>query len=482
VEGLTNKLLDIREPAPDYTRRYAGKISGNQHSRGADVERAQDSRAAATSDTATGGAAPRDDLSGAFFWLTAFCFIYCARPEDWIPLVGYLPLAKISGLFALIGLFISLGRSKRRLRDLPREAIYLLLLVGILFLSAVFSPIWRGGALSRTIDFSKVCVAWLLTFMLVTSMMRLRRIIFIQTISVVIITAASIIKGHSQPRLEGVIGGIYSNPNDLAFAIVLSLPFALAFLISAKGMFVKAAWAFGMLIMAVALLMTASRAGFITLVISGAVCLWHFGIRGRRLYLIAAVVFIGSVLLLTLGHQLKNRLMTLTGETPTADVRSAYGSFEARQFLIRKAVEGIIHYPLLGVGVRQFEVYSTIWHEVHMTYLQIAVEGGIAALVLYVMFFRRGFSNLRQLRRRRDLDPETRLFIGALHSSMVGFVVGACFAPEAYQFFPYFTVAYTSALLKLIQEQDHASRKPVLRPIPGERNSTEVLPRSLVRS
>ena len=141
-----------------------------------------------------------------------------------------------------------------------------------------------------------------------------------------------------------------------------------------------------------------------------------------------------------------------------------------------------MHYPVLGVGVRQFDVYSTTWQEVHMAYLQIAVEGGIGALLFYVAFFGRGFFNLRRLRHRRDLSPEMRMFVGALHSSLVGFVVGACFAPEAYQFFPYFTVAYTSAILKMTQEQDLASGEQVLCPTPGDSNSREVFSRYLVSS
>ena len=430
--------------------------------------------ATAAQSTGVGHVSRRNTLSGAFFWLSAFYFVYCARPEDWIPGLAYIPLAKISGLVALVGLLTSLGRTERRLRDLPKEAVYLLVMIGILFVSAVLSPVWRGGALSRTIDFSKVYVAWLLTFMLVTSITRLRRIIFIQTISVVMITAVSIVKGHSRPRLEGVIGGIYSNPNDLAFAVVLSLPFALAFLVSAKGLLRKAAWACSMLVMAAALFMTASRAGFITLVISGAVCLWHFGLRGKRLYLIAATGFFGTVLLFTAGQKLKDRFLAMSGEDLNSQVEtSAYGSYEARQFLMRRAVQGILHYPVLGIGVRNFQTYSTIWRDVHMTYLQVAVEGGIAALVLYLMFFWRGFSNLRKLRRRRDLDTETKVFVGALHSSLVGFVVGACFAPEAYQFFPYFTVAYTSALAATLQKSEPALAAP-LATISSEHSSAEV--------
>src|SRR5271170_1432736 len=61
-----------------------------------------------------------EPLKGAYLWLAVFYVVYCARPEDWIPAFHSVPLAKISGVFAIIGLLLSLGRSKRGLRDLPR--------------------------------------------------------------------------------------------------------------------------------------------------------------------------------------------------------------------------------------------------------------------------------------------------------------------------------------------------------------------------
>jgi O-antigen ligase len=216
------------------------------------------------------------------------------------------------------------------------------------------------------------------------------------------------------------------------------------------------AWIAGMLVMGLALFMTASRGGFITLVVAGLVCLWHFGVKGRRFSLVVASVFAVVILLAVAGHPLLSRLSTFVGKTDTRQQVQALGSYEQRKYLVERALQGIVHYPVLGVGVRNFQEYSGIWRDVHVTYLQIAVEGGIPVLVLYLLFFLRGFSNLRKLRRRRDLDEETTLFIGALHSSMVGFVVGALFSPEAYQFFPYFAVAYTAVLLATVSEQEGA--------------------------
>ena len=392
-----------------------------------------------------------DPTKGAFFWLSIFFVVYCARPEDWIPGLKYFPLAKITAILAMWGLFTTLGRTKRTLKDLPKEARLLLIMIGLLYLGAFLSPVWRGGAVSNTIDFSKVYIAWVLIFLLITTFDRLRQIIFIQIFSVVVVCAVALVKGHSAPRLDGVLGGIYGNPNDLAFAIVLSLPFALAFMVTARNAVIKVFWLCGMLVMVVAIFLTASRGGFIDLIISGSVTLYYFAIKGKRPYLIVATALIGVVVMAAAGGRLYNRFAALSGDSTTDP--SAYGSYEDRKYLMSRAVSAIEHYPIFGIGVNNFTSYSSIWREVHMTYLQICAEGGIAVLILYLMFFRRAFKNLKILRQTKNLDPDIVLFVGALQGSLVGFAVGACFAPEAYQYFPYFAVAFTATLLQTVKEQ-----------------------------
>src|SRR5258708_36954786 len=70
------------------------------------------------------------------------------------------------------------------------------------------------------------------------------------------------------------------------------------------------------------------------------------------------------------------------------------------------------------------------------------------------MFCFRVFIDLKFIRQTKNLDPDIVLCVGALHSSLIGFVVGACFAPEAYQFFPYFAVAFTATLLQTVKENE----------------------------
>jgi len=394
-----------------------------------------------------------DPTKRAFFWLSAFFVVYCARPEDWLPGLKYIPMAKITAILAMWGLFSVWGRTKRTFKDIPNEGKLLLAMIGLMYLGGFLSPVWKGGAVSRTIDFSKVYVAWILIFLLITTFQRLKKIIYIQTASVAVICFVSVIKGHSTPRLNGVLGGIYSNPNDLAFAIVITLPFALAFLLTSRSAIAKIAWVVGMLGMGTALVLTASRAGFINLIISGTVTLYHFGVRGRRLYLIVAVAFIGVVLLAVAGGTLYDRFSALSGESGRAQ-DSAYESYQARIFLMERAVDAIEHYPVLGIGASNMETYSLIWHQVHMTYLQVCAEGGIPVLIIYLLFIGKAFKNLRILRRaEKQLEPGMVMFTGALHSSFIGFVVGALFAPEGYQFFPYFAVAFTAVMVQICKDQ-----------------------------
>src|SRR5215472_2282888 len=313
---------------------------------------------------------PRDPTGAAFFWLSAFFVVYCARPEDWIPGLTYVPLAKISALFAIIGVLTTIGRTRRTFKDLPVEAKYLLAMILLLLAFSFLSPVWRGGALLKSFEFGKVYFVFVLTFLLVTTVARLRLLILIQASSVALVSLITVLKGSNHPRLEGALNGIYSNPNDLAFAIVLTFPLILLLLLTSKSMLLKGVWAMSMLMMLYTLLRTASRAGFIDLVISGTVALWLFGVKGKRPQLILVTVVAGVLFLAVAGKHLRERFEAVEGSVENSEDQKAYGSFEERKQLMIIAARGMLHYPLTGVGTGDFPSYSGKWKAVHMTYLQ----------------------------------------------------------------------------------------------------------------
>jgi O-antigen ligase len=404
----------------------------------------------------------REPLRGAYFWLVFFFIVYCIRPEDWVPGLHVIPLAKISGLFAALALFLSIGRSKRPIQQLPLEIWFTAILTVWLTASSLLSPVWRGGAFFKSLDFAKLLVAMVVGFLVVTSLARLKRLLFVQAASVVVIAAISLVTGHSHLRAYGLVGGMYENSNDLAFAIALTIPLCFAFALGTRSMIMKAFWGGGSLGMIVTLFLTGSRGGAITLAIATLVCLWHFGIQGKRPQLILATIVAVVGLFAFEGNVVVQRFSAMTGNVNDTFQLSAYESYRQRSLLIDLSISALKDHPLFGLGTGDFEVYSGLWHEVHLAYLQVAVEGGIPALFLYLGIFWCGYKNLRRLS-RMTLDPESQLFTWALHGTLVGFLVGALFAPDAYQFFPFFTVMYIAALRATVEEQSQPELIPAAR-------------------
>ncbi len=384
----------------------------------------------------------RIPLAGAYVSLLLFMVIYCARPEDWIPGLSVVPLAKMAGGLALLALMFSL----RQLRSsLPREVIYLILLVGQLFLAAAMSTVWRGGAVLQTLDFAKVLLIIIVMSVALNTASRLRRLIFVQAASVAVIAAVAVWKGHLLlGRLEGTLGAYYSDPNDLALAIIISLPLCLALLFLSRGAVQKVAWGLAIAVMLYAVFSTGSRGGFVALIVTAAVFLWEFAIQGRRLYLLALAVLAGVLLWQSSGGLLVGRLKGTFNLKEDSVVTEA--SAEARKQLFLRSVEVTKQHPLFGVGPGNFQEISGFWHETHNAFTQLSSEGGVPAFALYVLILWCGFKNLRATKRLASGRTESSLFARALLASLAGYVAGSVFLSVAYAFFPYFLVAYTTAL------------------------------------
>ena len=401
------------------------------------------------------GALRRKSLMGVFAALLLFTVIYFARPEDWIPGLSSAPLAKIAGLLVLVTLVLSLQYIRQ---GLPRETLFVALLVGQLFISSILSPLWRGGAFLLTLEFAKVLLVVIAIHAAVTTVRRLRALILAQAASVAMIAAVAIWKGHLiLGRLEGVLGGNYADPNDLALAIIMSLPLCLVLLFLTRNWLMKILWSISLVVMAYAVLVTGSRGGFLALVVAAAISLWEFGIRGRRPYLLGFALLASLILWQYAGGMVIGRLKgTLDANDDTA---AAYGSAQARERLLWRSIEVTAEHPLFGVGPGNFDQVSGQWHTTHNSLTLMSSEGGLPALVLYVLILVRGFKNLKASKRLARRRTESGMLTGALFASLAAYAVGSLFLSVAYGFFPYILVAYTAALLSITRKSAAQSRE-----------------------
>lgn len=387
---------------------------------------------------------------GAYVALLLFMIIYCVRPQDWIPGLSDVPLAKITGILAILALVFSLRRIQS---SLPREVLFLLFLIVQLFLASLMSPVWRGGALQTTLNLAKLPIIILVITAAVTTLFRLRLLIFTQATSVSIIASVLIWKGHlNQGRLQGILGGLYSDPNDLALEMVMSLPLGLALLFLTRNKFWKAFWAISILTMSYVVFLTGSRGGFLAFLVVVGVCLWEFAIRGRRRYLLTLAALAGFLLLQFSGGMLVGRLKgTFDAKDSTTD---AFGSAQARQQLFWRSLQVTAEHPFFGVGPGNFDQVSGQWHTTHNSLTLMSSEAGIPAVILYVLILMSGFKNLKLTKRLASGQTESGVLARAFFASLAGYFVGSLFLSVAYQFFPYILVGYTTVLFSIVRKSN----------------------------
>lgn len=386
--------------------------------------------------------------------LVLFSYYYFIRPEDFIPGLDVIPLAKIMGGIALLALLF--GANARKGQKIPLELKVLTLLL-IHMLITVPLAYWRGGAYEFVVNrFSKgVIVAYLVVFS-VRKVNELRRLLMIQAGTVVLITIASVLVRHTlEGRLMGIQKGILENPNDLAINIAINFPLAVAFMLGEKGALRRGSWAVGLAFMLYATVATYSRSGLIALLITILICLWEYGIKGRRMLLLVGTGIVGVCgMAVVLGTP---RYLTRVGTIFTqSNLEGSLdkNSIAARKELLLESLRLTMQHPIFGVGPGNFAVVTQRWQPTHNTYTGISSETGLPGIILFVLLLVLSLRKVKNVRKLPGYEEHenVRLWTSALRAALIAYIVGATFATTEYNLFPYFMVGYICALYKIASQ------------------------------
>jgi O-antigen ligase len=389
----------------------------------------------------------RQRAKGAYLALVVLAALYFGRPEDVIPGLGVVPMAKIAGGLALLGLVLSLMSGPKR--KFAPETKYV---VALFVWCAITIPFayWRAGALLVVMTrLSKGVIVAVLVALVVQEVWQLKRLIWVQAAAVATMTVVSVALHHTKNgRLVGVLGGVFENPNDLAINIALNWPICMAFFFMTRGP-KKLIWGAASLIMLAGVEMTYSRSGFLALVVAALMVLWEFGVRGKRpfLFLAAAVLGIG-ILVISPGHYAA-RIASIVVKND-ADPSGEESRAQRKQLIMESIVDAFQH-PIFGIGPGNFEATNGAWRVAHNSYTEIAAEAGFPAFTLFCLMFYRALYNLRMVRQSQAYEGDSALrgLTGGLWVSVAAYMVGAMFASTEYSMYPYFLVGYTTALYQI---------------------------------
>ena len=244
--------------------------------------------------------APRGKHWLAFAGVYLFTLMLYARPNDLFPALGDFPLVKIvaiSVLLIYIGSKISAGE-RLSVWTLEMTMLVVIAALGLLFMPIAASP--KDSLDTLTDPYLKTVII----FILMVNLIDTRQRIFSLWKLVVVCGAAlgvgairSYMKGEFTAqglRIEGLVGGMFENPNDLATALNILLPFAVALTVASKGL-ARLFYLGCAAVLTIGVLVTLSRGGFLGLIASSGVLLWKLG-RGRRLKTMLGAALICGIL------------------------------------------------------------------------------------------------------------------------------------------------------------------------------------------
>src|SRR5438034_413129 len=249
-------------------------------------------------------------------------------------------------------------------------------------------------------------------------------------------------------RVPGYLSALTSNPSDVALTLSIILPLAVGLALASRSRSQRLALAAVIALGVAGVVVTFSRAGFLFLTTTLFLYLARLK-RGRIGILLLVLLLV--VLMLNVDGFI-DRIETI------ADVQTE-SSAHARWETMKGAIRLMVEYPLFGVGIGQNmlapnQAGGPRWSLIHNVYLQIAVDLGIPALVVYLLLFHRTLRSVVQAPRAwRARGVDLSHLAQGLEISLIGFAVAAMFYPVAYHLFFFYLAGLAVAVKRLCREQ-----------------------------
>jgi O-antigen ligase len=375
-----------------------------------------------------------------------FTFLVYFRPYELFPSLTWLSKGAFIVAVMTLAVFIpaQLGL-ENRITARPREVklVIALLVTGLLSIPLALEP---PRAVQSFIEFFKVVAMFIVMVNVLRTEKRLKALIQLVLFASCVLSLAAL-NDYAQGnlalqgrRIAGLIGGLFSNPNDLALHLVTMIPISLGLVLGSRSVFSKVFYLICALLLTAGMVATFSRGGFLGFMFVIGFLVWKLARRNRVIFGSLAVTLILAAIALTPGAY-RSRIATTRDDSAVA-----------RTDDLKRSILVAARHPLFGVGMDNYILYSNVNKATHNAYTQVASEMGIAALLLYLGFLITPFNRLRSIAEASTTDkrkpPVYYLAIG-LQASLVGYMVISFFASVAYLWYAYYLVAYAICLRRL---------------------------------
>ena len=406
-------------------------------------------------------------MSLAFIFLITFLVMVYTRPYEVLPFLMGLKLTKVSGILALIFLFLENYRKGVVWREKSFRLFFY-----IIVLSVALLPIswWPGKSLDfLKSNYLKVFLVFFALLVVVNRSERLNTLIVTIFFSTTFV-AMRIIKAYASGmvtydldgtrRVIGVGTLADSDPNHMSGVLAMALPMGLYLLYTRKDPFKRLFYLLSLLSIVAAAVFTGSRGGFFALAV-GFLTFFFSLYRGRIGRFIVISALLGTITFAMMPAMYQERILSIFSERDYnfVDVRGG------RLAIWKRGINAMIAHPQ-GVGIKNYTLAEAEerrkmgitgrWMVAHNSFIQVGVELGLIGLLLYILFLRSGFTNLKRaqgLAMQRG-DRNAILCIYAVRSSLMAFLVSSFFLSQAYYWSLYIFTALTAIIKFTLQKEE----------------------------
>ena len=404
----------------------------------------------------------------AYAGLILFTILLYLRPNELLP-IGTFPIVKIMTIGTLAAFFVERLAQGAAFSVMPKPFKYLLVMAGLTLLSIPLGLDPAASFAGFTDLFLKILLVFLLMINVVTSFRRLRLMMEVTVLCAAVVAALTLfgyVQGKNMVedfRAAGALGGIFRNPNDLALAMNVLIPISVGLGLSRPNPLSKLLYFVCAAVLAMTVVITHSRAGFLTIAVAGA----FFLVQLSRRY--PAAWGVGALAAAALLATSPGRIFTIFDAS--GGNATAAESASARWGLMMRSLEVAGANPirwLFGVGLENFHIVSHKELVNHNAYLQVFNEVGLPALIFYILFLASVIGiTARIAKRYRKVRGYRQVWLMAIgiQTALVAYAVGSFFASVAFHWYVYYPAAFAVCLQQLLARVE---------PVPAHR---EVTPR-----
>ena len=429
------------------------------------------------------GSPARSRRSAVAFWaLMYFVFSLLIAPQTMVPGLDALRLAAVSVVIAVIAHVAKALRDRQSvLGDHP--ALTWAAVLGCWALVTVPFSVWPGGTVALLFDlyFKSLVIFWLLGAIIDTRA-RLQQFATWLTLLTVPISVTGILNfvngvyipggNDSAPRIMGYDAPLTANPNDFALVLCMMLPLAGALAVAETRPLRRLVFATIALLDVVAVVITFSRTGFLTLATLAVALLFRLSAR-RAVPWLLALVGLALALLPFLPAGYLEHMGTIT-----AIDTDATGSAQHRWSDSLAAASLVLANPILGAGAGMSvlalnDARGETWTQVHNVYLEYATDLGLPGLIFFIMLLATCLRVVAKVVRETshaDGARDLRCVAVGVQLMLIAFVVAGFFHPVAYHFHFYYAGGLAAALAVVWEnERVSISSNSGVRQRPGDR-------------